>query len=59
MLEMKADCERCHRPLPADSTDALICSYECTWCVECADEMSHRCPNCNGELVRRPARLAG
>jgi hypothetical protein len=53
---MRAVCERCEKELPASSTDAVICSYECTFCAACADELSGACPNCGGELVRRPTR---
>ena len=55
MLEMRAECERCSVALPANG-DALICSYECTFCVPCAGELLHICPNCSGELVSRPKR---
>ena len=57
MLEMKTACERCQADLPADSSEARICSYECTWCASCADgELGGRCPNCGGELQARPRR---
>lgn len=60
MLEMRQECERCHAPLPADSGDARICSYECTFCATCTtDELGDTCPNCGGELVKRPTRKAG
>lgn len=55
-LEMKQRCERCESPLPPDSAEARICSYECTFCSACSGEMRNICPNCGGELVRRPAR---
>lgn len=55
MLEMKSDCEKCSSPLTPGGP-ARICSYECTFCVSCATEMSDRCPNCGGELVERPRR---
>jgi len=59
MLTMKPACERCAAPLPPASTDARICSYECTWCAACADgPLGGRCPNCQGALERRPARAA-
>ena len=58
MLDMKPTCERCDAPLPRDTPDAVICSYECTFCAGCGAEMASRCPNCGGELVRRPARTA-
>ena len=55
MLEMRPACERCDRALPLDG-DARICSYECTFCPACSEEMSGRCPNCGGELLPRPRR---
>jgi hypothetical protein len=51
---MRDTCERCGADLPADG-DARICSFECTFCPSCADEMGP-CPNCAGELVPRPRR---
>ncbi len=56
MLEMRPDCERCGVDLPADVAGAFICSFECTFCAECADALDDRCPNCGGELVDRPTR---
>ena len=56
-LEMRAVCERCEKPLAADGA-AVICSHECTFCVECAEGMSHVCPHCGGELVPRPRRVS-
>lgn len=55
-LELRPRCERCGVSLPPDSDRASICSYECTFCAVCAEELSHRCPNGDGELVRRPRR---
>ena len=57
MLEMRTTCERCEGTLE-ESGDARICSFECTFCVACADEMASVCPNCGGELVTRPKRVA-
>jgi hypothetical protein len=54
-LEMKPACERCGVSLAADEV-AAICSYECTFCVSCAETMGRVCPNCGGELVARPRR---
>lgn len=54
-LEMKESCERCAAGLTRDG-GAFICSYECTFCGRCTEVMDHRCPNCDGELVRRPQR---
>jgi hypothetical protein len=56
-LELKPACERCGVALAADG-EAEICSYECTFCVTCAEAMGHVCPNCGGELVLRPRRRA-
>ena len=59
MLDLRPGCECCDRELPADSPDARICSFECTFCVGCAEGvLGGRCPNCGGELVRRPTRSA-
>lgn len=60
MLQLRPCCECCGRDLPPDSPDALICSFECTWCVACAGTRlpGGVCPNCGGELVRRPIRPA-
>ena len=55
-LEMRPDCERCGTDLPADAPGAFICSFECTYCAECADELDELCPNCGGELLDRPTR---
>jgi hypothetical protein len=52
-LEMRKECERCNTAMKDDSI-AYICIYECTFCPECTDQMEHICPNCGGELVRRP-----
>lgn len=58
MLEMRPACERCTTDLPAASTVARICSFECTFCVVCADgDLAGTCPNCGGELLRRPSRV--
>ena len=57
MLAMKEQCERCGRELPLSSGDARICSFECTFCADCADgPLANTCPNCGGNLERRPAR---
>jgi len=57
-LEMRESCEKCGKGLPHASDDAFICSFECTFCSDCTAGMSHRCPNCGGELLRRPRRKA-
>jgi hypothetical protein len=57
-LEMRGECERCGAALQPDG-EARICSFECTFCGSCADAMDATCPNCGGELVPRPRRVAG
>jgi len=56
MLKMKSKCEKCHDVL-AQTGAAYICSFECTFCGDCAASMQHTCPNCDGELLKRPTRL--
>jgi len=57
MLDLRPNCECCNKDLPPDSTDAKICSFECTFCNDCAtDILKGRCANCGGELVARPRR---
>ncbi|MGE0044687.1 MAG: DUF1272 domain-containing protein [Hyphomonadaceae bacterium] len=56
MLALRPNCECCDRDLAADA-DARICSFECTFCPDCASQkFAGRCPNCGGELVKRPVR---
>jgi hypothetical protein len=57
MLELRPNCECCDKDLPPDSPEAMMCSFECTFCRGCAQGVLRgRCPNCRGELVRRPIR---
>jgi hypothetical protein len=59
MLELRPTCEHCNRPLPPDSLEARICSYECTFCLACVEQvLSNVCPNCGGGFVPRPIRPA-
>ena len=59
MLELRPNCECCDGDLPPESRDAMICTYECTFCSRCAGKvLKGVCPNCGGELVRRPVRPA-
>ena len=59
MLELRPTCENCNTPLPPDSRDARICSYECTFCAHCVAAVLHDvCPNCGGGFVPRPIRPA-
>jgi len=52
-LEMREKCEKCGGGLTPGG-EAYICTFECTFCAKCAEEMSGVCPNCGGELARRP-----
>jgi uncharacterized protein len=54
-LELRAACERCAAALTHDA-EAYICSHECTFCSGCTAALDGTCPNCGGELVRRPRR---
>lgn len=57
MLELRPSCEHCNKPLPPDSPEARICSYECTFCAGCVDTiLDNVCPNCGGDFVPRPIR---
>lgn len=57
MLELRPNCECCNKDLPADSSEAVICTFECTFCKECAEtKLNNFCPNCKGNLCARPIR---
>ncbi|HMG50359.1 MAG TPA: DUF1272 domain-containing protein [Inquilinus sp.] len=57
MLELRPGCECCDRDLPPESPEAMICSFECTFCSTCAETvLGGRCPNCGGGFVPRPIR---
>jgi uncharacterized protein len=59
MLELRPNCECCDYNLPPGSGDAFICSFECTFCRDCATEvLQGKCPNCGGDLRLRPSRPA-
>ena len=59
MLELRPNCECCDRDLPPHSADAVICTFECTFCIDCAEHrLGGVCPNCGGNLVARPIRPA-
>lgn len=58
MLELRPNCENCGKHLPHDSKEAMICSYECTFCKTCVDEiLNDICPNCGGGFEKRPTRI--
>jgi len=57
MLELRPNCEHCGKALPPSSVEARICSYECTFCATCVDEvLVNVCPNCGGGFCSRPVR---
>jgi hypothetical protein len=59
MLEIRPNCECCDKDLPADSLEAMICTYECTFCRNCVvDILENVCPNCGGGFATRPIRPA-
>ena len=59
MLELRPTCEHCNKNLPPNAVDAMICSFECTFCKACADGVLERiCPNCGGGFSPRPVRPA-
>jgi hypothetical protein len=59
MLALRPNCECCDRDLPPESPEAVICSFECTFCRACAEGvLAGRCPNCGGAFSARPIRPA-
>jgi hypothetical protein len=59
MLELRPNCECCDKDLPPEATDALICTFECTFCADCVDHvLGGVCPNCGGNFSARPIRPA-
>ena len=57
MLEIRPNCEHCGKDLPNTSTEAMICSFECTYCKTCATEVfKNVCPSCSGNFTKRPIR---
>ena len=57
MLELRPTCEHCNKPLPPNSTEAMICTFECTFCRTCVEStLENVCPNCGGGFAARPIR---
>jgi hypothetical protein len=57
MLQLRPTCENCNKPLPPAALDARICSFECTFCARCVDDvLGNVCPNCGGGFCPRPVR---
>ena len=59
MLDLRPNCECCDKDLPPDAPDAMICTFECTFCADCAENtLAGTCPNCGGNFTGRPIRPA-
>ena len=59
MLKLKPNCECCDKDLPPSSHEAMICTFECTFCRACVEtKLNFVCPNCGGDFVPRPVRPA-
>ena len=57
MLEIRPTCEHCNKSLPFNSKEAMICTFECTFCIDCVENvLQHVCPNCGGKFEKRPIR---
>lgn len=56
MLEIRPTCEHCNKSLPFDSSEAMICTFECTFCADCVALLHEVCPNCGGGFEKRPIR---
>ncbi|WP_339893464.1 DUF1272 domain-containing protein [uncultured Algibacter sp.] len=57
MLEIRPTCEHCNKKLPFDSQEAMICTFECTFCENCVNAvLQHVCSNCGGGFEKRPIR---
>lgn len=56
MLELRSTCENCNKDLPYDSSEAMICTFECTFCKDCVQLLKQVCPNCGGGFEKRPMR---
>lgn len=60
MLEIRLNCENCDKGRPNESSEAMICTFECTYCAECVENILHNvCPNCGGGFEKRPTRPKG
>lgn len=56
MLDIRPTCENYNKDLPYDSTEAMICTFECTYCKDCVELLKQVCPNCGGGFEKRPIR---
>jgi hypothetical protein len=59
VLELRPNCECCDKDLPPTAPDAMICTFECTFCRDCAERLLRDvCPNCGGGFASRPIRTS-
>lgn len=56
MLQIRPTCEHCNKSLPYDSEEAMICTFECTFCKDCVELLKQVCLNCGGGFEKRPIR---
>ena len=57
MLELRPNCEMCDCDLLPESGEAMVCTFECTFCRRCVDDhFAGVCPNCGGNFEPRPIR---
>ncbi|NQY07462.1 MAG: DUF1272 domain-containing protein [Flavobacteriaceae bacterium] len=57
MLQIRPNCEHCNKDLPYNSDEAMICTFECTFCLDCVEQiLDNVCPNCGGDFTKRPIR---
>lgn len=55
MIEIRTSCENCNKQFQANSEEAMIGAFECTFCKECVDSvLQNVCPNCGGGFEKRP-----
>lgn len=56
-MEIRLNCENCDKSLPNGSDEAMICTFDCTFCVSCVNDLlKNVCPNCGGGFEKRPTR---
>jgi len=60
MLEIRTTCENCNKVLPPNGLDAMLCTYECTFCTACVESQLYNvCPNCGGGFEKRTIKMLG
>ena len=60
MLMLKPGCECCDKDLPPHATDAMICTFECTFCADCvATRLNGRLPELRRQFCPAPDPAGG